>query len=170
VSHSKFRMSRDRVMTCDMILGLLFAMCGLALINAVTWYGGLPAVGITSTAVLLALLVIAWRRYLREVEFDLDSGEIRAKSILPIVSFSFPLAALTAVHMTPNVSRVHRDRYNVVFRCRRRIQPLLFEVVTDAEDEQARLVVAQILGALGAWPEVSSRVASDQETGNTARS
>ena len=142
--------TKQEVLTPDLVRGLLIAAVVLLAALVLAWRLGMLAAGIGFVFIVAALLVLAWRRYLRQVSLDATAGLITARSILPLVSFSMPLASLESIDTVRPFSPLVRKgpKYNLVLRRRGRIQPLLFEVWTAREDETVQLLLSLLPGSL----------------------
>jgi hypothetical protein len=135
---------KERVITADGVLGLLVAVAVVAAVNVLASLVHFAALGIVFTAVTFVLLIIAWRRFLRRVEYDPKAGLITANGVLPFVAFSLPVASIKTIRTTGQWSLDGRGRYNLVLRRNHAIQPLLLEVRTDNEHAQVEQLLARI--------------------------
>jgi hypothetical protein len=135
---------REKLLTADAAIGLAFAIVVLAGANLLALRLERPLFGAVFTVAIVMLLIVAWRRYLRRIEFDVEGAVITARSVLPFFKFAMPLATLDAVYTTRNIALTGGAEYNVVVRRRGAVQPLLLEVRTANEHRAVQRLLAAI--------------------------
>jgi hypothetical protein len=132
--------SRKRIVTTDLVIGLVAGLIIAMAMSAFTWYSDSLIHAAIFPAVLPLGLYVAMRRYLRSITFDSVRKILFARSIFPWITFTIPFAD---VKVARNV-KIHGG-YILTVRRPGMIQPLLFEVWTAEEDRDAQSFMAVLL-------------------------
>lgn len=127
--------TREKVLNSDFVSGLLIS----APIPLLILVFLKPLVfAVISCAFLLMLVLISWRKHLKRLSLTSPSGPIVATTILPFVTFNVPIETVEVVRLRKAISLSGKARTILVIRKKGKLQPMLFEVWTDAEQSQVR--------------------------------